>query len=164
MKVYYFNEVTGELEGEGDSFIPPNGATDIPPPERDYLFKNGEWVAPPAKTLEELKEEKESEIISARKAEEEQGVIIDGVRYAGDAGNRQALDEAVRFAEKQGITAYPTWKDSDGVFHSNHPVAKVDEALMAIAANRSALIGKEGLKLQEINNATNKEALEVITW
>lgn len=164
MKVYYFDEVTGVLLGEGESYSVPDGATDIPPSSDDYLFLNGEWVAPPAKTLEELKSEKESEIVSARKAEEKQGVVIDGVRYAGDAENRQTLEEAVRFAQATNLTTFQIWKDSDNSYHANHPVSKVSDAIMMIAQHRNLLIAKEAPKVAEIEAAKTFEEVDKVTW
>ena len=60
-----------------------------------------------------------------RKAQEIQGVTINSIRYAGDPGNRQALQEAIAFMEDVGLTEFPSWKDSDNCFHADHPLVDV---------------------------------------
>lgn len=91
-----------------------------------------------------------AELEGLRKAEEEQGVSVNGVRYSGTQGNRQALQEALNAAAVHGLTVFTSWKDSDGMFHPNHPVADVHEALSAIGLRRMALIAKEGEYAEQI--------------
>lgn len=79
-----------------------------------------------------------------RKAEEAKGVIINGIRYSGDPGNRRALNESLQFAAATSATTFAGWKDSDGAYHADHPVADVQQAYEAIGQRRSALIAKEG--------------------
>jgi hypothetical protein len=97
---------------------------------------------------EVLAEEKRQSLLrkleQARKDEEDKGVVVNGVRYSGDPSNRQALREAVQFAREAEVEVFPRWKDSDGSFHQDHPLADVEQALMAIAARRGALIALEG--------------------
>ena len=57
------------------------------------------------------------QLTQARKEQERQGVTINGIRYAGDPGNRQALQEAIAFMEDAGLTQFPSFKDSDNGFH-----------------------------------------------
>lgn len=83
-------------------------------------------------------------IETQRKEAEHKGVTINNIRYSGSQSNRQALDEAIRHAEKSGKKTFDKWKDSDGQFHIDHPVSDVVEALDAIATRRSKLISKEG--------------------
>ena len=47
------------------------------------------------------------QLTQARKSQERQGVVINGIRYAGDPGNRQALKEAIEFMEDAGLTEFP---------------------------------------------------------
>ncbi len=94
------------------------------------------------------------QIETQRKEAEREGVTVNGIRYSGSQSNRQALDEAVRHAEKSGLTAFDGWKDSDGQFHVDHPVADVADALDAIATRRSALIGKEGEYAKQVMGGT----------
>ena len=42
------------------------------------------------------------QLTQARKEQERQGVVINGIRYAGDPGNRQALQEAIAFMNDAG--------------------------------------------------------------
>ena len=99
----------------------------------------------------------------ARKAQEQQGVTINGIRYAGDPGNRQTLQEAITYIEDAGLTEFPTWKDSDGVFHADHPLADVKDAVRAIGARRSQLIAAEGEYAAQIAAGTLIDLSEV-TW
>ena len=78
-----------------------------------------------------------------RKEEEDVGIVLNGIRYAGDQSNRQALQEALKAAEEYAITTFESWKDSDGGYHANHPVADVHEAYRQIGLRRMALIAKE---------------------
>ena len=52
-----------------------------------------------------------SQLTAARKEQERQGVVINGIRYAGDPGNRQALQEAIAFMEDAGLTEFESWKE-----------------------------------------------------
>lgn len=102
-----------------------------------------------------------------RKQAEEEGVTYNGIRYAGDPGNRQALKEAIDLAEATGQETFASWKDSDGEFHSNHPVEDLRQALLAIASRRGELIEREAQLSAEIKaaaEAEDREALEAIHW
>ena len=79
-----------------------------------------------------------------RKEQETQGVTINDIRYAGDPGNRQALQESIAFMEDAGLTEFPGWKDSDNKFHVDHPLADVVQAYRAIGIQRVNLIATEG--------------------
>ncbi|MES3674591.1 hypothetical protein QC589_01405 [Halomonas elongata] len=98
-----------------------------------------------------------------RKAAEAEGVTINGVRYAGDPGNRQALQEAMDLAHEQGLTRFESWKSSDEVFIDDHPVADVHAALLAIAARRSALIALEGRYAQDVVSGVFTD-LDNLSW
>lgn len=91
-----------------------------------------------------------NEINRQRKASERQGITHNGIRYAGSPEDRQALDEAVTFAEDAGITEFSAWKDSDNQFHANHPVADVVEAYRLIGQNRMRLIELEGQYIAQV--------------
>jgi len=104
-----------------------------------------------------------SQLTAARKEQEQQGVTINGIRYAGDPGNRQTLQEAITYIEDAGLTEFPTWKDSDGVFHADHPLADVKDAVRAIGARRSQLIAAEGEYAAQIAAGTLIDLSEV-TW
>jgi hypothetical protein len=104
-----------------------------------------------------------SQLTAARKEQEQQGVVINGIRYAGDPGNRQTLQEAITYIEDAGLTEFPTWKDSDGVFHADHPLADVKDAVRAIGARRSQLIAAEGEYAAQIAAGTLIDLSEV-TW
>ena len=103
------------------------------------------------------------QLSAARKAQEQQCVTINNIRYAGDPGNRQTLQEAITYLEDAGLTEFPTWKDSDGVFHADHPLADVKDAVRAIGARRSQLIAAEGEYAAQIAAGTLIDLSEV-TW
>jgi len=102
------------------------------------------------------------QLTQARKEQEHQGVTINGIRYAGDPGNRQALQEAITYIEDAGLTEFPTWKDSDDVFHADHPLADVKDAARAIGARRSQLVAAEGEYAAQIIAGTLTDLSEVV--
>ena len=103
-----------------------------------------------------------SQLSAARKAQEQQGVVINGIRYAGDPGNRQALQEAIAFMDDAGLTEFESWKDSDDEFHVNHPLADVFDACRAIGIRRVALIAAEGEYAAQIIAGTLTDLTEVV--
>ena len=105
------------------------------------------------------------QLTQARKAQEQQGIMINGIRYAGDPGNRQALQEAIAFMDDAGLTEFESWKDSDNVFHANHPLADVRDAYRAIGARRSQLIAAEGEYAAQIIAGTLTDLTETeVVW
>jgi len=102
------------------------------------------------------------QLTQQRKAQECQGVTINGIRYAGDPGNRQTLQEAITYIEDTGLAEFPSWKDSDGVFHQNNPLADVKDAARAIGARRSQLIAAEGEYAAQIIAGTLTDLTEVV--
>jgi hypothetical protein len=103
-----------------------------------------------------------SQLSAARKEQERQGVVINDIRYAGDPGNRQSLQEAIAFMENASLTEFPTWKDSDDVFHADHPLADVKDAARAIGARRSQLVAAEGEYAAQIIAGTLTDLTEVV--
>jgi len=105
------------------------------------------------------------QLTQARKEQERQGVTINSIRYAGDPGNRQTLQEAITYIEDAGLTEFPTWKDSDDVFHADHPLADVKDAARAIGARRSQLIAAEGEYAAQIIAGTLTDLTETeVVW
>ena len=103
------------------------------------------------------------QLTAKRKEQERQGVTINGIRYEGDPGNRQALQEAIAFMNDAGLTEFSSWKGSDNVFHANHPLADVFDAYRAIGVRRSSLIASEGQYAAQIIAGTLTDFSEV-TW
>ena len=64
-------------------------------------------------------------------------------------------------------TPYPDplhgWKDSDNVFHANHPLVDVVDAYRAIGARRAQLIATEGQYADQIISGTLTDPGDV-TW
>ena len=102
-------------------------------------------------------------LTQARKEQERQGVTINGIRYAGDPSNRQALQEAIAFMDDAGLTEFESWKDSDNVFHANHPLVDVVDAYQSIGARRAQLIATEGEYAAQITGGTFTD-LSFVTW
>jgi hypothetical protein len=103
-----------------------------------------------------------AQLTAERKEQEHQGVTINGIRYAGDPGNRQAIAEAMQFMADAGATEFPAWKDSDDVFHVNHPLIDVVDAYRAIGARRVQLIAAEGQYSAQITAGTLTDLSEVV--
>jgi len=133
MKNYYQN-------AEGKWFVDPIVANHVGLIKRTETQFNAGVVALNAPTTDQLLQQ----LTQARKEQERQGVTINGIRYAGDPGNRQALQEAIAFMEDAGLTEFPGWKDSDNKFHVDHPLADVVQAYRAIGIQRVTLIATEG--------------------
>ena len=104
-----------------------------------------------------------AQLSAARKEQERKGVTVNGIRYAGDPGNRQALQEAIAFMEDAGLTEFASWKDSDNAFHANHPLVDVSSAYRAIGERRAQLIATEGEYAAQITAGTLTDLGEV-TW
>ena len=102
------------------------------------------------------------QLTQERKAQERQGVTINGIRYAGDPGNRQALQEAIEFMNDAGLTEFPKWKCSDDEFHVDHPLADVLDAYRAVGMRRVALIAAEGEYAAQITAGTLTDLSEVV--
>jgi hypothetical protein len=111
----------------------------------DVVVDELEMVGGPVEADEEWRIRKQLEKLEQyRKDEEGRGVTVNGVRYSGTQGNRQALQEALNAAAEYGLTVFASWKDSDGGYHADHPVADVHEALRQIGLRRMQLIAMEG--------------------
>ena len=104
-----------------------------------------------------------AQLSTARKEQERQGVAINGIRYGGDPGNRQALQEAIAFMEDAGLTEFPSFKDSDNAFHNNHPLADVFNAYRAIGERRVQLISAEGEYAAQVVDGSLTEVTG-LTW
>lgn len=92
----------------------------------------------------------EPAVRAQRKRAESAGVMLNGVRYAGDSANRQALSEAILAAEDTGSDSFSTWKDSAGNYRNAQPLAEVKSALRKIRARRSVLIALEALYVSQV--------------
>lgn len=125
------------------------------------------WVTIPPPPLAEIAIRKRRTIEAGRKASEHAGIIHNGIRYAGGPSNRQALQEALGLADSTGHETFQSWKDSDGRFHVNHPVADVRQALLSIVERRGRLIAREGELNADIDaalDADDRAALEAVEW
>ena len=110
------------------------------------------WMKTAAEVQTETREKLASRIPDERKKREAEGVTVNGIRYAGDAGNRQALNEALQYADDASLAVFDRWKDSDGQYHPDHPVSDVRSALNAIAARRNALFSLEASHVDAVMN------------
>jgi len=119
---------------------------------------------PPEPTLADVKAERIADMEDARKAAGAEGVTVNGIRYAGDPSNRQALREAIEYADAEPLDVFPSWKTSDDEFVTDHPVQDVRDAYAEIGARRSQLIAREGQRVAEIAAADDVATVEAITW
>jgi len=142
-----------ESDGSQDAFI-KEGL--VPISDEDLAAMMAAMMAP---TTEQLLRQ----LTAARKEQERQGVVINGIRYAGDPGNRQALQEAIAFMEDAGLTEFESWKDSDNQFHADHPLVDVVDAYQVIGAHRAELIAAEGEYAAQITGGTFTD-LSLVTW
>lgn len=129
----------------GDLYDPETGTFTAPPPplvSKDQLLKDLE---------------------TARKDAEAVGVTVSGIRYSGDPDNRQALNESLQFAAAANMATFAGWKDSDGVFHAEHPVADVQAAYEQIGYRRGALIALEGQYAAQIKRGELTD-IEAVSW
>ena len=102
-------------------------------------------------------------LTQSRKEQERQGVTINGIRYAGDPSNRQAISEAMQFMADAEATEFPIWKDSDDVFHVDHPLIDVVDAYRAIGVRRVQLIAAEGQYAAQVVDGSLTEVTG-LTW
>jgi hypothetical protein len=61
-----------------------------------------------------------------------------------------------------GLTEFESWKDSDNVFHANHPLADVRDAYRAIGIHRVALIEAEGQYAAQITSGTLTDLSDLV--
>jgi len=122
-------------------------------------LENGAYGSPSGA---EVKKQLMSDLSAERKFQERQGVAINNIRYAGDPGNRQALQESIAFMEDAGLTKFPKWKDSDNQFHAGHLLSDVVDAYQAIGERRAALIAIEGEYAEKITEGTLTDLGEVV--
>ena len=142
-----------ESDGSQDDYI-KEGL--VPISDEDLAAMMAAMMAP---TTEQLL----SQLTAERKEQERQGVVINGIRYAGDPSNRQALQEAIAFMEDAGLTEFESWKDSDNQFHADHPLADVVVAYQVIGSRRAELIAAEGEYAAQITSGTFTD-LRLVTW
>jgi hypothetical protein len=121
--------------------------------------EDGDYGVP---SVGEIRQALLTQLTAARKEQEQQGVVINGIRYAGDPGNRQALQEAIEFMNDAGLTEFPKWKCSDDEFHVDHPLADVLDAYRAVGMRRVALIAAEGEYAAQITAGTLTDLSEVV--
>ena len=163
---FYDTEIHGEKI--------PDDAFEITPEEYDLLLKgqstggqikadsNGKPFIDPYVASEPDVDQLLVQLATERKEQERQGVVINNIRYAGDPGNRQALQEAIAFMNDAGLTEFPKWKCSDDEFHVNHPLADVFDAYRAVGVRRVALIAAEGEYAAQITAGTLTDLSEVV--
>lgn len=128
---------------------------------------DGQAFSKPLEPLADIAARQRNALEAGRKAAEQAGITYNGIRYAGDPSNRQALMEALDLADTTGQTTFASWKDSDGLFHADHPVSDVRQALLDIATRRSELISREGDLVAQVDAAVeagDRAAIEAVAW
>lgn len=109
-----------------------------------------------------LKDQVAPKVKAQRTDAEESPVFINNVPYDGDASNRQAMQEALMAADDAGETDFDSWKDSSGVYHKNHPVEDVRNALRKVGQRRSTLIAMEADYVEQV--ALNDKDIFDLDW
>ena len=122
--------------------------------------EDGDYGVP---SVGEIRQALITQLTAARKEQERQGVVINDIRYAGDPGNRQALQESIAFMNDAGLTEFERFKDSDNVFHVDLPVSEVFNAYRAVGMRRVQLISAEGDYAEQIIAGTLTDLTQV-TW
>lgn len=153
-----------DIEHPVHGWIPTTLAADDPGTAELFATVDDDVAPAPAPDLDDAQAERRALIERARKQAEAQGVTVNGIRYAGDPDNRQALAEAIELADDTGQTTFASWKDSDDQFHPAHPVADARAAYRAIGQRRGELIEKESAYVGAINDAETVEAVNAIAW
>jgi hypothetical protein len=121
--------------------------------------EDGDYGVP---SVGEISQALVTQLTAARKEQERQGVVINGIRYAGDPGNRQAIAESIDFMTDAGANEFISWKDADNVFHANHPLTDVIDAYRAIGVRRVQLIAAEGQYAAQVQDGTLTDLSEVV--
>jgi len=152
-----------ELDHPVHGLIPFTASPDDPEEHGRLLFADAQataapYVSPPPDVPSLL-----AQLSVARKSQEQQGVTINGIRYAGDPGNRQAISEAMQSMADAEATEFPIWKDSDDVFHVDHPLIDVVNAYRAIGSRRAQLIAAEGEYAAQVVDGSLTEVTG-LTW
>ena len=162
-----FNDKGGidaDIEHPELGWIPTTLSADDPDTAELYAKAEPDAAPAPGPVLADVKAAKRAALETDRKAAEREGVTVEGIRYAGDPSNRQALSEALDFAAITGQTHFSRWKDSDGQFHTAHPVEDVRAALLAVGQRRGELLDREGVLNAQIIAANDVETVEAIQW
>jgi hypothetical protein len=136
---------------------------------QDHLIKSDMQPVTQAEITDLTKPTREqlaAQVTGIRKQEEAEGVTVNGIRYAGDEGSRQALREAIEFMEDAGTVVFSVWKDSDGQYHPGHPLADVKDAHRAVWQRRSRLIELEGQYVAQVlaGDLTDLTDLDGLDW
>lgn len=101
-------------------------------------------------------------IKAQRKRAEAAGVTVSGISHTGDPGNRQAMQESLAAAADDERAVFATWKDSDGGYHQDVPVADVEAALRKIGNRRGALIELESQYVAQV--AAGEADIMALDW
>lgn len=91
----------------------------------------------------------EPQVKAQRKRAEADGVVVNGIRHAGDPSNRQALSEALQAAKDSDQTTFARWKTADG-FKANVPATDIEAAYRQIGKRRAALIDLEAQHVESV--------------
>ena len=150
-------------------FYSPNGNAEVLQTKPDGYFTPAEWAAlhpPPAPTLEEVREDKKSEMISAFNRRIS-GVIRtkDGYLMQFDTSDSLKMQGAISLMEATGQTeGYLTQADDTTVYHV--PLATMKAVLVEMLASYAQCHARKQELRALINSAETKEDLDkiIISW
>ena len=124
-------------------------------------FPTGAVFTAPAKTLEQLKQDKINEFKSIRDAEEVKPITYNGNRYDYDDKARERINAAIIALDVQGEGASIDWTTAD---NADVKVTANDLRMIiaAVAVRSNALHNAYRVAKEKVLNATTKEEVEKV--
>ena len=124
-------------------------------------FPTGAVFTAPAKTLEQLKQDKINEFKSIRDAEEVKPITYNGNRYDYDEKARERINAAIIALDVQGEGASIDWTTAD---NADVKVTANDLRMIiaAVAVRSNALHNAYRVAKEKVLNATTKEEVEKV--
>lgn len=131
------------------------------PVEVNWRVRNGEFLDPNFKVLEDLKIDKLAEIAESRFKAETAGTVINGITVRTDRES-QAMMTGAAFQAANDPNYTVNWKSVNG-FVTLNSQAVIGVAL-AVRTHVQGCFDKENLLVTQINAAQTIEEIEAISW
>jgi hypothetical protein len=168
MKIYYFDE-EGNLSGEGTSAtLPEDGATEIAPSTSADKWNGTTWEIPITllPTLDESKEQKNSDLKQSQKAELE---TLLGVTAEGETDSFVVQENEARAWNSDNTIATPF---IDALLSSRAIESETKQSLVtliiqkadAYAVAYATILGKFHRLTKQVETATTVEEIEAVVW
>lgn len=128
---------------------------------KDYgPLPDGFSTSKPLPSLEDAKKQARQELKDYRKQIEYGGFMLNGQRWDSEEKDEMRLNSIGRLFDN-GLTEYPGWKLSDGVYITITPEI-LGQVIVAFAQHTGHAFAVEATKITEINNLTTNE--QVGSW